>query len=523
MADRACPQCKKHGRDRTDNHLFLLKNGNGWYCNRCGYFEPTDSVDSEEHEVAVPPEPDERGLALLSEAQVLPFRKEYRGIPAFVAELFEVRAECSTETGDVKVSYYPAKKNGKLIGFKTRTHPKKFWSFPKGALKGDVDLFGRGTASNTVVITGGEEDAMAAYYMLMPTNKSDNFELCVYSIVHGEMAVQDIVNNLKFLNTFNKIILCLDNDGKTKEKEIAAVIGAKAFIMSFSEKDANAMLLAGKSKEFISAFWKAERYKPQEIVFAEEIIESVFVEEDESPVRYPFQELNKMLGGIRKKELVTLCAGTGVGKTTFVHHIISNVLKSSEWKIGTMCLEEAPRRTLKNLARVAETHTSHALSELVENRMVMMDCWGSNSIETIEEVVRYFSGIGMDMIILDHVSMMVADIEDDERRTLDKIMVRLRTLVQELDVFLLVVAHLRRAQGDVGYEDGKQVSLSALRSSASIGQLSDVVIALERKVSDDNEEVKNEVKLRVLKNRYSGITGSAGKLRYEGKKLIEML
>jgi twinkle protein len=94
-------------------------------------------------------------------------------------------------------------------------------------------------------------------------------------------------------------------------------------------------------------------------------------------------------------------------------------------------------------------------------------------------------------------------------------MVQLRTLVQELDFALLMVSHLRRAQGDQGYEDGKQVTLSGLRSSSSIGQLSDCVIALERTLSGDDAEERNTVKVRVLKNRYTGDTGLVGELVYD--------
>jgi len=496
----------------------------GKYCNRCGYYEAPGKGSSEavsELQAPLPSPKDKSGLSRLVEVNTYPFRKEYRGIPAFVAELFEVRMECDSATGEVAASYYPVKRKGEIVGYKVRKHPKIFSSFPKGATKGEVDLFGCGTASKAVVITGGEEDAMAAYYMLLSAQKDDRFEPCVYSVVHGEQAVQDISNNIQFLNKFDRVVLCMDNDGKTKEKEIASLLGPKAHIMSFSEKDANDMLREGKQREFITAYFKAAPYKPQELIWATELVEAVFEEEQQSPVRYPFKQLDNMLGGMRKKELVTICAGTGVGKTTLLHHIILHVLE--HWKVGTMCLEESPRKTLQNVCKVGGLHSPEELKALVDGRVLMLDCFGSNTIEAIEETVRYMAAVGMDLLVLDHVSMMVADIQDDERRTLDKIMVKLRTLVQELNVAMIVICHLRRAQGDSGYEDGKQVSLSALRSSASVAQLSDAVIALERKVSDDDSQVKNQVNLRILKNRYLGLTGKAGKLRYTGSSLKEIL
>jgi twinkle protein len=76
---------------------------------------------------------------------------------------------------------------------------------------------------------------------------------------------------------------------------------------------------------------------------------------------------------------------------------------------------------------------------------------------------------------------------------------------------MILVSHLKRPEGNKGHEDGLHTSLAHLRGSASIAQLSDIVIGLERNQQSDDP---NETTVRVLKNRYSGITGEAGKLRY---------
>ena len=71
---------------------------------------------------------------------------------------------------------------------------------------------------------------------------------------------------------------------------------------------------------------------------------------------------------------------------------------------------------------------------------------------------------------------------------------------------------LRRPSGDKGHEEGIVTSLSQLRGSASIGQLSDIVIGLERNQQDPEDSDKTT--LRILKNRWSGETGVAGQLMY---------
>ena len=80
---------------------------------------------------------------------------------------------------------------------------------------------------------------------------------------------------------------------------------------------------------------------------------------------------------------------------------------------------------------------------------------------------------------------------------------------------MFIVSHLKRPEGR-GHEEGLQVSLSHLRGSHSIAQLSDLVISCERNQQGDAAE-RSELQLRVLKNRFSGQTGPVDKLLYDDK------
>ena len=75
---------------------------------------------------------------------------------------------------------------------------------------------------------------------------------------------------------------------------------------------------------------------------------------------------------------------------------------------------------------------------------------------------------------------------------------------------MILISHLRRAQGDKSHEDGAAVSLSQLRGSHAISQLSDLVIALSRNITSGD----NNAQLTVLKNRFNGSTGPGGLLSY---------
>ena len=119
-------------------------------------------------------------------------------------------------------------------------------------------------------------------------------------------------------------------------------------------------------------------------------------------------------------------------------------------------------------------------------------------------------------IILDHLSILISGRDEvvDERRSIDSLMTKLRSLVEETDIGLLLVSHLRRPSGDRGHEDGREISLSHLRGSASIAHLSDSVIALERNQQAEDDAIANTTTIRVLKNRYTGDTGITCYLHY---------
>jgi twinkle protein len=88
----------------------------------------------------------------------------------------------------------------------------------------------------------------------------------------------------------------------------------------------------------------------------------------------------------------------------------------------------------------------------------------------------------VDFIVLDHISIVTSGIEsssEGERKDIDILMTRLRSLIEETGIGIVAIVHLKRVNGK-NFNEGAQVSLSDLRGSGSLEQLSDNVIALER-------------------------------------------
>ena len=103
----------------------------------------------------------------------------------------------------------------------------------------------------------------------------------------------------------------------------------------------------------------------------------------------------------------------------------------------------------------------------------------------------------------------------DERRDIDYLMIKLSGLIESTKCALILVSHLKRIDGNSSHERGAETSLSHLRGSQSIAQVSDIVIGLERDQHAGNPIEANTTKVRVLKNRFNGENGLAGELLYD--------
>ena len=133
--------------------------------------------------------------------------------------------------------------------------------------------------------------------------------------------------------------------------------------------------------------------------------------------------------------------------------------------------------------------------------------------------IRYMAnGCDCKWIFVDHLSLIHSGRDDgNERKAIDILMTKLRSLCHETKVGMILACHLKRLDGDKGHEEGKQVSLSHLRGSHAIAQLSDAVIGMERNQQEEDDITRNTSIIRVLKNRYAGITGVASYLLYSNE------
>jgi twinkle protein len=432
------------------------------------------------------------------------------------------------KNGQVVYPYFDPTEPTSPVAAKLRYPDKRFQTSGEwggGGLFGQ-QLFPKG--GKYVTLTEGEYDALAAFQMM-------GSKYPVVSIKNGAgSALKDCKANYEWLDSFETIVVCFDADeqGVKAADDVGQLFGGKAKIVKHlgGYKDACDYLMANKPQLFNDAFWKAEKYVPDGIVNAASLWDEVNTPMETAEVVYPFKGINALTYGIRPAELVTVTAGSGLGKSQFLREVVWATLQQTQFNIGLLFLEESIRKTalsIMSLAANKQLHLPTTVSTeeerreafdatLADERLYLLDHFGSTDVDNIVGRVRYMAkALDCRYVFLDHVSIVVsAQSNLDERKALDEIMTKLRMLVQETGIALFVVSHLRRPDNK-GHEEGAATSLSQLRGSASIAQLSDIVLGLERDGQADDIIVRNTTAVRVLKNRFSGETGRCADLYFD--------
>lgn len=371
-----------------------------------------------------------------------------------------------------------------------------------------------------VTVVEGELDALSL-------SQAQGNKWAVVSVPTGAAgAKKAIQKNLEWLSKFESVVFMFDNDepGVKAAKECAALLPPnKAKIASLPLKDASDMLMAGRSQELIAAMWNAKGFRPDGIVSMADLWERISQPKAVTSYQYPFQGVNDKTMGIRKGEIVTVTAGSGIGKSQICREVAYSLIQQGQ-KIGYIALEESIERTSLGLMSIAANkplHLAqcdmaeyHSIFEQLSPHVELYDHWGSTDSDNLMNRIRYLvKGCDCDFIVLDHISIVVSGIDEgDERRLIDNTMTKLRALVEELKCGLVLVSHLKRPPQGKGHEEGAHTSLAQLRGSAAIGQLSDIVIGAERDQQSDTPDVTT---LRILKNRWTGETGICGNIRFD--------
>ena len=172
----------------------------------------------------------------------------------------------------------------------------------------------------------GNCDLLASYQMLFDALGNDQCP-AVVSGTCGEGAVEQYSAQYDFLNRFEKIIIVPDADEagrKALKRAVQTLPKDKVYVLDVPTvyKDPNAMLMAGKAKDFVTLYFRAKPYVPDGIVGSGQLFESMKETNKLEKIPLPpfMHELEEMLnGGFTLESIVNIVAASGLGGIPFIN------------------------------------------------------------------------------------------------------------------------------------------------------------------------------------------------------------
>ncbi|MTD92895.1 AAA family ATPase [Hyphomicrobium sp. xq] len=415
---------------------------------------------------------------------------------------------------------------GEIVAQKIRTPEKDFaWvGNPKRLGLWGQHLWTPRPDSNVfLTITEGEPDCMSVA-------QAQGLKYPVVSLINGAASAgKDIASQIEWVEQFPFVVLCFDMDGPGKEAalEVAQMLTpGKVRIAALPLKDASDMLQAKRSKELIDALFNAKPYAPEGVINGADILEELKKAPEKALVPFPWPQVEEMTGGFWPGSLTTIAAGTNAGKTPLVYNLVHHLLahgetvgvlhteqQHKEAALGIMQLE-LEQRLDPRLQHGKEKGFDKAFKKTIGSGRWFYFTVDLGPDELLSKVLYLVQACGCQWIVIDHLHDIVANYAGaDERRFVDGLMAKLKSIAVRFGVGIFVVAQLSLPEGNKGFEHGIAVTMKAIKGAGSISQVSAVILGYERNLMDAQKAKVG--RLRVLKNRHGGRTGLADSLFYE--------
>lgn len=259
-----------------------------------------------------------------------------------------------------------------------------------------------------------------------------------------------------------------------------------------------------------------------------------------------YYDLDKMLAGFQKSDLIILAARPSMGKTAFALNIAQNIGVEQKIPVMIFSLEMAASQlTQRILCSEAEIDAQRARTgELNENE------WGKiadimNKLHEAPILIDDSSGITLSdirakarriktkfpdlgLIIIDYLQLIEDKTIMDRNQAISGISRGLKSLARELNVPIIALSQLSRKVED---RTDKRPMLSDLRESGAIEQDADVVMFVHREeyYDKENPELKNKAQIIIAKQRNGPVGsvdllffGSTTKFKNKMKPVVDM-
>lgn len=236
-------------------------------------------------------------------------------------------------------------------------------------------------------------------------------------------------------------------------------------------------------------------------------------------------DLDRLLGGLQKSDLLIVAGRPGSGKTGFLLSVAKNAAQKHRKNVAIFSLEMSSDQLVQRLVaqetgidtqrlRTGKLNDdewplfTHAMDVLGDTHIFLDDTPAISPMQLITKCRRLESEYSLDLVIVDYIQLMTGDVRTDNRvQEVSTFSRSLKVLARDLKVPVLAAAQLSRA---VEQRTDKRPMLSDLRESGSLEQDADVVMFIHRPDMLEKESAKKNVaEIIVAKHRngpvHSGI------------------
>ena len=496
LKHRPCPFCKS-----SDAFSFSTETGL-FSCFSCQATPKTKGGLCFDGQTLTPwkdRQPVEEGITLQ------PYVRNYRGISERVLENAGV--------------YFTKTDDGKESVHYTYPHATKSRQLPKYiTTQGTLDSFyGQDdyTGGKNITITEGEEDRLSVIQMMGDWP-------CV-SVPNASPSKQFWANAREYLGNFEKIVLSVDNDepGDALAHKFFQLFPGKVYRVNHGKfKDANAFLQEGEQQEYKTAWWNAQKVKPDNVNTTAEDFLKVY---DETPnyeyFKTGIEGLDQKMLGIHKGAFTMILAPSGYGKTEVFRYLEYQCYQTNKYSFAFCHGEETELRSLLGLASY-DLQTNVIRKDLIEEKG--LDAEVRNSLKKFGESERLYqfkipvgaeidgivdeirflaTAMGVDFFFIEPIQDFVVGNTTEKENKLTDLANTMKRMASELNIGIIIIAHAN--------EDGDAKYCKSLTQSAAYE------IVLDRDVDSEDVEERNRTYVSVgRKNRTGGGSGPCGSLTF---------
>lgn len=243
--------------------------------------------------------------------------------------------------------------------------------------------------------------------------------------------------------------------------------------------------------------------------------------DDYSGISTGFKELDILLGGFQKSDLIVLAARPSVGKTALALDMMRHAALIEKKNVAFFSLEMSNMQIMDRLLGMQsgipfwEIRTNklneekvvklaNTMGELADANIFIDDSPGQNINQIRTKARRLMLEQGVDIIFVDYLQLMHGNTKESRALEVGEVSQGLKNLAKELNVPVVALSQLSRA---IELRQNRRPQLSDLRESGSIEQDADVVIFLDREETwNPDTEKKGSAEVFIAKHR-NGPTG----------------